>query len=93
MIRTIDEYVHSYNNPVSQVWNQTFHLKALLKKYSIPPIYPFVTFTNSHSIIEVESNYMRAKKYIIRSAMIRSIISSLIEKSQMEVFTKKEMNR
>lgn len=95
LLRTLDEKVDSYPDPILQVENQQYFLKILLGKKGVPflPSDSFVVVTNSKSIIKPNPHYSKATQKIIRPPGIRSEIEKMAIKHQKMILDKKELER
>lgn len=93
IIQTKDGQEKSYDNPISQVRMQIWHLKRWLQnhKFSVPPIYHLVAISNPSTIIKVSDRSLN--NLIVKGDVLLSRILQIEETISNTSFTEKEVKK
>lgn len=94
LVRTIEEKVDVFPNPILQAENQLLNLHTLLMKHSIPcpPSDYYVVIANPHSIIKHNPHYPAVSNKVIRPAAIRNKVYLMSKKSKRSILDKRELS-
>jgi ribosomal protein L37AE/L43A len=93
IIQTKVDIEKSYDNPITQVTMQAWHLKRWLKhyKFQVPPIYHLVVISNSSTIIK--TNDRSLNKVVVKGDVLLNRVLQIDGFNSNTIFTEKEVRK